>query len=94
MSTRPAEPTRAPEDDKGLLRALGELPTHADDAADAERRKELARAAFTRAFAAPEESWGARLARRLAAAAVPVVLAGVTLLYLSWAIGAAAALVP
>lgn len=86
-------------DDDPLLRALRELapPATSEGAAsggaaaespDAERRRRAARAAYVRAF--EREPWHARLARgRAREIAVPVVLAAVVVLYMSWAIDAA-----
>jgi hypothetical protein len=67
------------------LRALRELPR--PEAPDQERH---ARAAFLAAFR--DDPWHVRAARPLGRLAVPAVLAGIVGIYLSWAVGAASAL--
>lgn len=77
-------------DEKALLAELQALPVlSGDDPALAKRQRAEARSAYERAFA--PEPWYASLfgggfARR---AAVPVVLASIALVYMSWAVGAA-----
>jgi hypothetical protein len=73
------------DEDDVLLRVLRELPhaTHDEHAAEALRRK--AREAYVRA----ERSQARALADRARGAAMPLVLAGIVGVYLSWAIGAA-----
>ncbi|MCW5835010.1 MAG: hypothetical protein KIS78_21600 [Labilithrix sp.] len=76
-----------PSDDP-LVRALRELPTHADGSAG--RAPAAARAAFLRAF--DDAPWYARALATAGRASVPVVLASVVGLYLFWAFAAAIAL--
>jgi hypothetical protein len=64
------------------LRTLRDLPR--PDAPDQAR---AARAAFVSAFRG--EPWHVRAFRPLARAAVPAVLAGIAVVYLSWAVNAA-----
>ncbi|MBX3188425.1 MAG: hypothetical protein KF819_15515 [Labilithrix sp.] len=72
-----------------LLEALRELPTLASsDAAAEARHQRQARAAYARAFEA-RPGFAVSAGR----AVVPLVLAGVVGIYLSWAIAAATALV-
>ena len=80
-------------EDDPLLRALRELPPrapHGDDVAAARRAKATARAAFVRAF--EDDPWHVRFFGSAGRAAVPVVLASVVGIYLTWAVAAANAL--
>jgi hypothetical protein len=80
-----------PDEDDPLLRALRELPRPApDDASMQARHAREARAAFARAF--DDAPWHARAGRSLGRALVPVVLASVVGVYLTWAITTASAL--
>jgi hypothetical protein len=79
------------DDDDVLLRALRELPRPAMEPDMEKRTRAAARAAFVRA--ASPEPLAARLLAPVSRAAVPVALAAVVVLYLSWAFSAAAALV-
>jgi hypothetical protein len=84
MSDRPSK-------DDPLLAALRELPTRPMDGDHESRLQRQARAAFTRRF---EGSGGdSPLAAFVGKAAVPVFLAGIVGLYMTWAIAAATALV-
>jgi hypothetical protein len=74
-----------------LLRALRELPRPAMDPTHERRTRETARAAFARAAAdGPSD---APILGMLGRAAVPIALATVVGIYLTWAIGAATSLV-
>ena len=78
---------KANEDDV-LLRALRELPVHAEPPSSHARA--AARAAFVRAF--DDSPWYARALGTAGRATVPVVLASVVGLYLFWAFATAIAL--
>lgn len=78
-----------PETDP-LLRALRALPTPAMDPRDEARARYAARAAYAREF--EPAPWHGRAASRLGRAVVPVALATVVGIYLTWAIGTASAL--
>ncbi len=80
-----------PESDDALLRALRELPRPELDRAADDRVRRNARAAFTRAF--DGSPWHARLFGTAARAAVPVALAGIVGVYLTWAIATASSFV-
>lgn len=82
-------PVRAPEDP--LLAALRHLPARAMDGDADARLQRQARAVYARGF--EESSWHSSASGRLGRFAVPVFLAGVVGLYMTWAIGAATALV-
>ena len=87
MSTMP--PT--PEGSDPLLAALRHLPVHRGDGPHDARRRREAQRAYLRSFERP--SWRRSMALATAGrAAVPVFLATAVALYMSWAIGAAAAL--
>ncbi len=74
-----------------LLAALRELPSFAmEDGPDARFRRQ-ARAVYLRSFEG--SAWHSPLAGLFGKAAVPVFLAGIVGLYMTWAIGAATALV-
>jgi hypothetical protein len=73
------------DEDDVLLRALRELPR-----ADAPDGRREARTAFLAAFR--DDPWHVRAARPFTRLAVPVALAGIVALYLSWAVNAASAL--
>lgn len=88
----PPETETTKESADPLLSALRALPTTASDDEPAEaRRKREARLAYQRSFE-PTAFQGAALGLA-SRAAVPVFLAGVVALYMSWAIAAATALV-
>lgn len=72
------------EREDSLLRSLRELPLP-----EAPDQRRAARAAFVEAFEAP---WYTRIARRAARVAVAPALACIVIVYLSWAVGAASAL--
>ena len=79
-------------DDDPLLRALRDLPTPTADATSDRRLAREARAAFLEAAT----SGGTPLSRLVSVsrrAAVPVVLAGVVGIYLTWAFSMATAIV-
>jgi hypothetical protein len=87
------EPKPAPsgEAHDPLLAALRELPSRSlDDSVEA-RLQRQARAAYVRSFEGA--GWQSSAAGLLGRAAVPVFLAGVVGLYMTWAIAAATALV-
>ena len=79
-----------------LLEALRHLPSHAVDAQldPAQLRlKREARAAYVRSFEGSSfHRWQGSVMSKVGRAAVPIFLAGVVGLYMSWAIGAATAL--
>ncbi len=85
MSGEPREP------DDPLLRALRELPRPEPDAAVEGRARREARAAFARAF--EDVPWHARVFGGAARAVVPVALAGIVGVYLTWAIATASSFV-
>jgi hypothetical protein len=76
-----------------LLAALRELPSFADDGdgAGEDRARRAARAAYVRSFEGA--AWQTSAAGFFGKAAVPVFLAGIVGLYMTWAIAAATALV-
>jgi hypothetical protein len=84
-----SERERETEDDP-LLRALRELPRPAMEAAPEARVRREARAAFARAF--EDVPWHARMLGLGARAAVPVALASLVGVYLTWAIATASTL--
>jgi anti-sigma factor RsiW len=73
-----------------LLRALRELPRPEMDAKVESRAKREARAAFVRAF--EDVPWHSRMLGTASRAVVPVALATVVGIYLTWAIGFASSL--
>lgn len=85
-------PTPPPTDNPDpLLAALAELPQLATEGSTETRAHRQARAAYLRSFeSSPCSSSAASLFGRIA---VPVFLAGVVGLYMTWAIAAATALV-
>lgn len=74
-----------------LLAALRQLPSRAMDGGPESRLHRQARAAYARSFEA--SVWHSPLAGFFGKAAVPVFLAGIVGLYMTWAIAAATALV-
>jgi hypothetical protein len=82
-------PSKEPLDP--LLAALRQLPTRTVDGDHESRLQRQARAAFTRRFEG--SGWDSPLAGFVGKAAVPVFLAGIVGLYMTWAIAAATALV-
>ncbi len=78
-------------DDDPLLAALRQLPSHALNGAVEDRLQRSARSAYVRSFEAA--AWHSPLAGLFGRAAVPVFLAGIVGLYMTWAIAAATALV-
>jgi hypothetical protein len=82
------EPT-PPEDP--LLAALRELPPLAVDGSAEARLQRQARASYVRAFEG--SPWHSSATSIVGRAAVPVLLAGVVGLYMTWAFAAAVALV-
>ena len=74
-----------------LLAALRQLPSHAMEGSAESRLQRQARAAYARSF--ESSPWQNPAATLLGRAAVPIFLAGIVGLYLTWAIGAATALV-
>jgi hypothetical protein len=74
------------QEEDPLLRALRELPRPAMDASTEDRARREARAAFVRA------TRGSPWYTRFTGALVPVALATVVGIYLTWAIGAASSL--
>ena len=82
-------PSKDPVDP--LLAALAQLPTRAMDGDQESRLQRQARAAFTRRFEG--SGWDSPLAGFVGKAAVPVFLAGIVGLYMTWAFAAATALV-
>lgn len=73
-----------------LLAALRELPSFAAAGAGEDRARRAARAAYVRSFEG--SAWHTSAAGFFGKAAVPVVLAGIVGLYMTWAIAAATAL--
>lgn len=73
-----------------LLRALRELPRPAMDAPVETRARREARAAFVHAF--DDAPWYGRFLGSASRAIVPVALATVVGIYLTWAIGFASSL--
>jgi hypothetical protein len=94
MSDRPIDepkPAASAEARDPLLAALRELPSHTiDDSAEA-RLQRQARAAYVRSF--DGSAWRSTATGFVGRAAVPVFLAGVVGLYMTWAIATATALV-
>jgi len=88
MSKLAPDPT--PDHDP-LLAALRQLPAHSMEGAAGSRLQRQARAAFVRN--AEGSAWSRTSTSLFGRAAVPLFLAGVVGLYMSWAIAAATALV-
>lgn len=82
MSDPPSDP---------LLAALRLLPPRAMDGDHESRIQRQARAAYTRSFEG--SAWHSPVAGFVGKAAVPVFLAGIVGLYMTWAIATATALV-
>ena len=74
-----------------LLAALRQLPSHAMEGAPEARLHRQARAVYARSFEG--SVWHSPLAGFFGKAAVPVFLAGIVGLYMTWAIATATALV-
>lgn len=74
-----------------LLAALRELPSFAATGAGEDRLRRSARAAYVRSFEG--SAWHSSAVGFFGKAAVPVFLAGIVGLYMTWAIAAATALV-
>lgn len=83
-------PSVAGSTEDRLLAALRELPAHAPTASADVRLQREARAAFDRTFADAARPFPA--AALLTRAAVPIFLAGIVGIYMTWAISAATAL--
>ena len=77
--------------DDPLLAALRQLPSCATAGDHESRLRRQARATYARSFEG--SFWRSPVAGFLGKAAVPVFLAGIVGLYMTWAIGAATALV-
>jgi hypothetical protein len=86
MSDRPIDPPIDP-----LLAALRELRSFSVEGAGEDRLRRSARAAYVRRFEG--SAWQTSAAGLFGKAAVPVFLAGIVGLYMTWAIAAATALV-
>jgi hypothetical protein len=86
MSDRPPKP----ETNDPLLAALRHLPSHASEGPVDARLHREARAAYARSF--EKSSWSSAL-DKVGRAAMPVFLAGIVGLYMTWAIASATALV-
>ena len=85
-------PVRTPEPSEDpLLVALRHLPARTMDGAADGHLQRHARAAYMRGF--EDSSWRSSASGLLGRLAVPVFLAGIVGLYMTWAIGAATALV-
>ena len=89
MSATPIQEPESPPDP--LLDALRHLPVRTMEAPAEARLQRQARAAYTRGFEG--SSWHTSASAVVGRVAVPVVLAGVVGLYMTWAIAAATALV-
>jgi hypothetical protein len=74
-----------------LLASLRELPPLAIDASLDKRLQREARAVYVRSF--EDTPWYGTAFRKVGRAAVPVFLAGIVGLYMTWAIATATALV-
>ena len=77
--------------DDPLLAALRQLPSRPMDGDHESRLQRQARAAYARSFEG--SAWHSPFAGFVGKAAVPVFLAGIVGLYMTWAIAAATALV-
>jgi len=84
-------PIQEPEPTDPLLTALRHLPARAMDGSAEARLQRQARAAYVRGFEG--SSWHASASGLVGRVAVPVFLAGIVGLYMTWAIAAATALV-
>jgi hypothetical protein len=84
-------PVREHEAADPLVEALRHLPARALDGSVEARRHRQARAAYLREFEG--SAWCSSAAGLVGRVAVPVFLAGVVGLYMTWAIAAATALV-
>ena len=97
MSDTPTQETERrsetpnPDVEDPLLTALRHLPAMAMDGSAEARLQRQARAAFVRGFEG--SSWSSSASGLVGRLAVPVFLAGVVGLYMTWAISAATALV-
>ncbi|MDB4936584.1 MAG: hypothetical protein JWP87_3556 [Labilithrix sp.] len=87
--TAPHDP-KAELDDDPLLAALRQLPPVAMDPPVETRLQRQARAAYVRRFEG--SAWDSPAATLVGRAAVPVFLAGVVGLYMTWAVSVATAL--
>jgi hypothetical protein len=86
-----SERTPDPSIEDPLLAALRQLPAHAMETSADTRLHRQARAAFVRN--AEGSTWSLTATGLAGRAAVPIFLAGVVGLYMTWAIAAATALV-
>lgn len=87
-------PDETPDATDPLLAALRALPSRAMDGDAEARLRRQARAAYVRSFDSSSRSmWHSSAASLLGRAAVPVFLAGIVGLYMTWAIATATALV-
>ena len=82
----------APSIGDPLLAALRQLPSHAMDGGPEARLQRQARAAYTRSFDPGASAWSSSFTALAGKAAVPVLLAGIVGLYMTWAFAAATAL--
>lgn len=89
MSETPTQEPDVPTDP--LLAALRHLPARTMEGPAEARLQRQARAAYLRGFEG--SSWSASASGIIGRVAVPVFLAGVVGLYMTWAIAAATALV-
>ena len=87
--TNDDKPAPAPD---ALLAALRELPGRAMDGGPESRLQRQARAAYARSFDPGASAWSSSLTALAGRAAVPVFLAGIVGLYMTWAFAAATAL--
>lgn len=85
------QPAASSEARDPLLAALRELPSYSTDGRAEARLERQARAAYVRSF--DGSAWHATTASFVGRAAMPVFLAGVVGLYMTWAIATATALV-
>jgi hypothetical protein len=83
--------TPKPETNDPLLAALRQLPPHTPDAAQDTRLQREARAAYVRTFEG--STWHGSAGGKVGRFAMPVFLAGIVGLYMTWAIAAATAIV-
>ncbi len=82
----------APSIGDPLLAALRQLPSHAMDGGPEARLQRQARAAYARSFDSSGSAWSSSFTTLAGRAAVPVLLAGIVGLYMTWAFAAATAL--
>jgi hypothetical protein len=73
-----------------LLAALRQLPAHATDGSAGARLQRQARGAYVAQF--ERSGWHSSAAAVLGRAALPVFLAGIVGLYMTWAVSAATSL--